>query len=162
MSLRGEQAMRKSLILLSFLLLVLAFGCSRKVGDEEEIRRVVSGAAEAAEAKDVKGFMAHISKDYQDDHGNDYDAVKGIIFYQFMRPGPLSVFVRGLDIEVRGQRALVNARAALVRGRDKKGIGSVIPEDAEAYRFSLVFTKEGGRWKVFSAGWEAVGAAGLL
>jgi ketosteroid isomerase-like protein len=144
------------------LLLVLIPACSRKSTDEEMVRNAVKEAAGAAEAKDVKGFMAYISKDYHDDYGNDYDAVKGIIFYRFMRPGPISVFIRDVKVEVKGDRALVNARAVLVRGKEAEGIGSVLPENAEAYRFSLVFTREDGRWKVFNAGWEAVGAAGLL
>lgn len=147
---------------LAAMLLVLVPACSRKPTDEDMVRQAVKEAAVAAEAKDVKGFMAHISKDYRDDYGNDYNAVKGIIFYQFMRPGPLSVFIRDVTVEVKGDRTLVNARAALVRGKGAEGIGSVLPENAEAYRFSLVFTKEDGRWRVFNAGWEAVGAAGLL
>ena len=147
---------------LACLLLVLVSACSKKPGDEDLIRQAVHDAVEAAGAKDVSGFISVLSKDYSDDYGNDYDAARGIIFYQFMRPGEISVFIRSLDIKVTGQSAAVNARAVLVRGKPVKGIASVIPGDAEAYSFRLVFKKEAGDWKVAGAGWEAVGVAGLL
>jgi ketosteroid isomerase-like protein len=148
---------------LVFLLLLGA--CSKGVTEEDKVRQVVTEVAGAAERKDLKGVMRHVSKDYNDDRGNDYDGVKGILFYQFLRSSKVSVFVRGVDVEIdmdRGDRALVNTKVLLVRGKEVKEIEDIIPEDAAGYRFSVIFRKEDGDWKALSAGWDNVGVIGLL
>jgi ketosteroid isomerase-like protein len=149
---------------LVFALLFLVFfgACSKGVTEEDKVRQVVASVAEAAEKKDLKGVMRHVSKDYNDDKGNDYDGAKGIVFYQFLRSPKVSVFVRGVDVEVKEDRALVNTKIVLARGKEVKKIEDIIPEDAAGYRFSVVFRKEDGDWKALSARWDNVGIFGLL
>ncbi len=142
-------------------LLIFVMGCS-KTSDEAAIRAVVANAVEAAEAKDVSGFMKLISKDYKDDSGNDYNAVKGILLYQFFRSDNVLVFVRGLDVEIKADKAVVNAKAVLARGADIKAIKDVPPEAASAMSFSVVLKREDGRWKTVNARWEQTGVAGLI
>ncbi len=155
--------MKKTKVPFFLLLLALALpGCEKVMGPEERVREVIEKTADMVRAKDLKGFMRLVSKDYNDESGNDYNGVKGIVFYQFMRPGALKVFLRDVDIEVRGERALVDARAFLVRGKDKDSIADIIPEDAEGFRFSVVMRLEDGQWRALSAKWEAVGVLGLL
>ncbi|OGP33716.1 MAG: hypothetical protein A2X93_05880 [Deltaproteobacteria bacterium GWC2_56_8] len=144
-----------------FLITALLQACSRPP-DEERIRASVSNAVEAAEAKDVKALMRFISKEYADDRGNDYNGVKGILVYQLLRPEPVKVFLRGLSIEVKGDAALVDAKAITMRGRNIKSLSDIVPDEAEAYRFSILFKNESGDWKVRSASWEPIGLAGLL
>lgn len=144
-----------------FLSALFLHACSRPP-DEERIRESVTKAVEAAEAKDVKAFMRLISREYADDKGNDYNAIKSILVYQLLRPEPVKVFVRGLSVEVKGDAALVDAKAITVRGRDVKSLSDIVPDEAEAYRFSITFRNESGDWKVRSAAWEPIGLAGLL
>jgi ketosteroid isomerase-like protein len=155
--------MKKSKVVILLLLALLAFSaCSKKMGPEERVREVVRKTADMVRAKDLKGFMRLVSKDYNDDAGNDYKGVKGIVFYQFMRPGALRVFLRDVEVEVRGELATVDTRAFLVRSKDKDSIVDIIPEDAEGFRFSVVMRLEDGQWRALSANWEAVGMLGLL
>jgi ketosteroid isomerase-like protein len=155
--------MKKSKVVILLLLALLAFSaCSKKMGPEERVREVVRKTADMVRAKDLKGFMRLVSKDYNDDAGNDYNGVKGIVFYQFMRPGALRVFLRDVEVEVRGELATVDTRAFLVRSKDKDSIVDIIPEDAEGFRFSVVMRLEDGQWRALSANWEAVGMLGLL
>jgi ketosteroid isomerase-like protein len=155
--------MKKIKVLSFLLLLALALpGCEKAMGPEDRVRQFVQKAAAMVRAKDLKGFMRLVSRDYNDDTGNDYDGVKGIVFYQFMRPGALRVFLRDVEVEVQGERAIVDSRAFLVRGKDKDSIADIIPEDAEGFRFSVALRREDGEWRALSAKWEAVGVLGLL
>jgi len=47
-------------------------------------------------------------------------------------------------------------------GKEIKNISDIIPESAAGYRFEVVFKKEKEDWKIISAQWQDVGAAGLL
>ncbi|MBI5887714.1 MAG: nuclear transport factor 2 family protein [Deltaproteobacteria bacterium] len=151
------------------LLIVLALcSCGKKATDEELIRAAINRAAEAAEAKDTAGIMKLVSKDYRDDNGLDYNGIKGVLFGEFFRPGKIKVFVTGVTVEVKGEKALVTAKAALVRGvtpfkgKDVKSIKDILSENADAFRFTLIFKKEGGEWKLVNASWESISVAGLL
>ncbi|MBI5561152.1 MAG: hypothetical protein HY883_07775 [Deltaproteobacteria bacterium] len=137
-------------------------GCSKPKTDEALLRAIVENVASSAREKDVKGVIKHISKDYNDDKGNDYDSAKGILIYEFLRSEKVSVFVMGVTVEVKEERALVNARVVLVRGKEVKSIKDVIPEDASGFKFSIVFRKEDGQWKALSAKWDDTGLLGLL
>ncbi|MEE9613958.1 MAG: nuclear transport factor 2 family protein [Thermodesulfobacteriota bacterium] len=147
--------MRRIYILPLCILLLFTFGCSKPMTEEDRVRAAVNGIAEAMEAKDLKAAIRYFSDDYNDEAGNDRSGIKGVLFHQIMRPGKLSVFVRGLEVKVEGSRALVDCKAALVRG-------DAIPDESAGYRFSVVFRKEDGDWKALSAKWERVGLMGLL
>ncbi|MBI5599041.1 MAG: hypothetical protein HY890_04815 [Deltaproteobacteria bacterium] len=148
---------------LSFLIVLAVFaGCSKPSTDEELLRAIVKDTVSAAKDKDVKGVMGHISKAFNDDHGNDYNAAKGLLLYEFMRSEKVSVFIRDVAVEVKGDRALVDARVILVRGREVKNLSDVVPDEASGFKFSVVFRKEEGQWKALSAKWDDVGALGLL
>ena len=112
--------------------------------------------------KDIDGIRKHISKSYKDQEGNDYDSVRRILLYHFIRAETVSVFVRSVDAEVKEDTAIVRANVILVRGKEIKSISDIIPESAAGYRFEMIFKKEGKEWKVVSGAWQNVGAAGLL
>ena len=145
------------------LLVVIALcSCGNKATDEEIIRATVNGAVLSAEAKDIAGFMKVVAKDYRDDNGLDYNGVKGIVFREFFKPGRIKIFVTGITVEVKGEKGLVTAKAVLVRGAEVKTIKDVFPENADAFKFTLIFKKQGAQWKLFNATWEPVSVAGLL
>lgn len=143
-------------------LLIFLWACSEELTEEDRLRLVVDEIAASARAKDVKAMMEHVSRDYNDDKGFDYDGVKGVLFYEFFRTKKVGVFVRGVDVEVKGDSALVNTKVLLVRGKAVEKLEDVIPEEANGFRFSVVFRKEEGEWKALSANWDRVGVLGLL
>lgn len=152
---------------LGLLVVIALCSCGKKATDEELIRAAINTAAQAAEAKDTAGVMKLVSKDYRDDNGLDYNGLdynglKGVVFGEFFRPGKIKVFVTGVTVEVRGEKALVTAKTALVRGKDVKSIKGMLPENADASKFTLIFRKEGGDWKLVNASWESISVAGLL
>lgn len=148
------------------LVMVSALVSCRGFGTEEEhLRKIVTEAVQAAEAKHVARFMRHVAPSYTDDYGNDYESVRAILFAEFMKPGAIKVFVTKLDIEVSGMVARVEAKAVIVRGADLSAIKSVrdvIPDEADAFEISLIFTNDGSKWRVVGGNWQPVGLAGLL
>ncbi len=139
-----------------WVVLLSLYACSGGLTEEEKVRGVIVEASKRAEEKDLKGFMSLVSRDYADDSGNDYDAIKRMVFYHFMRTGDISVVLRSMDIEVSGEKALAEVNAIITEGR------GVIPEDMGGYRFTVIFRKEGSEWKVINAEWKDVGVRGFL
>ena len=153
------------ILTVSVLILITALvmlGCSRESTEEERIRGVIEEAAEAVRSKEIKGVMRHVSESYNDTGGNDYDSIKGLLFFRMMRPGQISVFVRVTEVQVEGRVARVEAKAFVVRGKKIESIKDIIPEEAEGLAFSIIFRLEDGEWKVLSGEWDEVGVLGLL
>ena len=136
--------------------------CAKPISEEAQLKTIVNEVAEAAQKKDIDRIRKHISKSYIDQEGNDYDGVRRVLLYHFIRAETVSVFVRSVDAEIKENTALVRANVILVRGKEIKNISDIIPESAAGYRFEMVFKKEGRDWKVVSGAWQDVGAAGLL
>ncbi|MBI5875782.1 MAG: hypothetical protein HZB81_08095 [Deltaproteobacteria bacterium] len=147
-----------------FLILVFLIlsACAKQISEEDKLKAIVNETAEAAQKKDIGEIRKHISKSYKDADGNDYDAVRRILAYHFIRAETVSIFVRNVDVEIKGDTALVRANVILVRGKEVKSISDIIPESAAGYRFEMIFKKEGRDWKTVSGTWQDVGAAGLL
>ncbi len=155
--------LRGKVLLVSLAALFVFSSCAKKeTSPEERVREAVKKAAEMVRAKDLKGFMRLVSKDYSGGGVADYDGVKGIVFYEFLKPGALKVFFRDVEVEVEGERAVVKSRAFLVRAKDPESITDIIPKDADGYSFTVVYRLEDGEWLVFSAKWESVGVLGLI
>jgi len=149
-------------VLIVFFCFLILSACAQGVSEEDRLKQIVNEAAEAAQKKDIDGVRKHISKSYRDQDGNDYDSVKRILLYHFIRAETVSIFVRSVDPDIKGDTALVKANVILVRGKEVKSIKDIIPEAAAGYRFKLIFKKENKNWKVVSGTWQNVGVAGLL
>lgn len=149
-----------SLFLISVFTILSA--CSKGVSEEDKLKAIVNKVAEAAQKKDIDRMRKHISKSYRDQEGNDYDSVRRILLYHFIRAETVSIFVRSTDVEIKGDTAIVRVNVILVRGKEIKSISDIIPESAAGYRFEMIFKKENKDWKAVSGAWQDVGAAGLL
>lgn len=136
--------------------------CSKPKTDADLVKEAVTEVARAAEAKDVRDVMKYISKDYRGDDGSDYNAVKGIVFAQLFREDAVSIFIRGLDVDVTGDKAAAHLRVVMTRGKAVASLKDVPREAADAIKFEIVFKREDGAWKAVNAGWESIGLAGLL
>ena len=135
--------------------------CSKPLSEEERVKSVIEDFAASASDKDIKRFLSHVAKSFSADEV-DYNGVKGILLAQFLRAEKVSVLVRGVTVEVKGETALADVKAVLISGREVKTIGDVLPEDAAGYRFSIVFKKEDNEWKAVTAKWDNVGASALF
>ncbi len=86
----------------------------------------------------------------------------GVVFYEVMKPGSVSIFIRRVEVEVKGDTALAQVRAIITRAGPVKDIKDIVPENADGFGFSMVLKKEDGAWKAASVRWESIGVAGLL
>ena len=104
--------------------LVIFPGC-RKDSDEDKIKKRIVSIQEAAENRDVREMLAHISKRYGDPQGNDYEGIKGIIVFYFFRHQKISIFLNNLEIAVNGLSAEAAFEAILSGGGSA---GTILPE----------------------------------
>ena len=146
-------------LLAVFLVLV---SCSKRPADEELIRAAVASAVKSAELKDVSAFMKKVSRSYRDDYGNDYGAIKAILFSRLFVSEKNRFFVSGVSVEVKGDMAVADVKVVMVFGKEPATIKEVLPEDAAAMRFGIVLARKDGDWKAVSASWERIGLAGLI
>jgi len=143
------------------LLLLITFGsCSGTPPSEEErIREIIKEVAEKAEAKDIKAIKKHISKNYRDPRGNDYQELSGLLLYHFFRAEKLSTYLTEIEVSVEREKATAIVEAILTRGKEIKSLKDLIPEAASYYLFNLIFQKEQGKWLLVSAEWKPVSSA---
>lgn len=138
------------------------FACSKPKTDAVLITDAITKIAEAVEAKDVGGVMKHVSNDFRGDDGSDRNNIKGILVGQLLNADSISVFIRGLEVEVTGEKAAAHLRVVMTRGKPVKKIQDIPRDAADVFRFEFIFKKEDGSWKVVGAAYERVGLAGLL
>ncbi|MEE8574349.1 MAG: hypothetical protein V3T30_02960, partial [Thermodesulfobacteriota bacterium] len=100
-------------------------------------------------------------------NGNNYKAIKGMLFLQIMKQGTIKVFITKLKAEVEGDKGLADMGLILVRvgkgeGDKIKSIKDIIPSDAAGYRVSIVFDRHKKSFKAVSATYERAGASALM
>jgi hypothetical protein len=143
-----------TLVFITVFPLVLLSSCDKDT-DENRIGKVITGIQKSAENKDIKGILSNLSKTYRDPQGNDYEGIKGLVLFYFLRHQRISVFLTGLEISLHESRA--TARFHAVLSAKTGSTGSILPEALGAYRFIILLARESGEWRVTSAQWERMG-----
>jgi len=147
-------------IFLIVCLLLLLPGCQRDT-EEAKVRKVIMAIERAAEEKDIRTILSHLSKTYHDSRGYDFNGVKGLLLSYFFRNQRISVYLTNLDVTADS----VSARAtfqAVLSAADKTGSAvGVIPDALGIYAFEVVFSKESEEWMVVTSTWERLGDAPL-
>lgn len=133
------------------LMAIMLYGCHTET-EEDKVKKVITTVQKAAESKDVKEVLSHVSKTYHDPQGNDYEGIKGLLLFYFFRHQSVSIFIPELDISVHDRAAAAKFQAVL-SGRNK-GAGDILPEALGVYVFDVSLAQEEGKWKVTSAKWE--------
>ncbi len=143
----------KSRVIVPALLLaaVIFHGCHTET-EEDKVKKVITTVQRAAEKKDVKEVLSHVSKTYHDPQENDYEGIKGLLLFYFFRHQSVSIFIPELEVAVHDGVAAAKFQAVL-SGRNK-GAGDILPEALGVYVFDVSLGREEGKWKVTSAKWE--------
>jgi hypothetical protein len=144
---------------LSALVLTMLFSpaCKKPVSEEDRVKAVINETVELAKAKDIKGILEHVSKDYKDPEGNDRNALKGILFVYFQEYEKVGLFVRDIQVTVTGDQAEAEVKTILTGGEDPETIGDVVPSSAGGYLINIKFVREDGEWMVIRATWTDIG-----
>ncbi len=133
--------------------LIFSIPFCKKSTDEEQLKKIVRILSEAGSRKDIKTIKEYISKDYHDQKGNDYDALRSLLAYYFLQHPRISIFITDQSVNIKGDSATVKARAVLSSGREIKSLSDIVPEGMTFYVFIIDFKKIDGNWLIFSADW---------
>jgi hypothetical protein len=144
------------------MIMLFSPACKKPVSEEDRVKAVINDTAKLAEAKDIKGVLEHISKDYKDPEGNDRNAVKGLLFVYFQEYEKVGLFVRDIQVTVEGGEAQAQVKVILTGGEDPETIGDVVPASAGGYLLDLKLVNEDGEWMVVRGTWTDIGFTNAL
>ncbi len=138
---------------------VLSLTSCHKATEEDKIKNIIAGIQKAAAEKDARTVLGHLSKSYHDPQGNDYDGIRGLLLFYFMRHRQVHVYVPNLDIAIENYAAQASFQAVLTGAGEgvAEGGKGLLPEALGVYAFNVAMQKESGEWKITSAKWERMG-----
>jgi hypothetical protein len=142
----------QALVMVLILALLCLTGCHKDT-EEDKIKNIIAEVQKAAGEKDTRTVLGHLSKTYQDPQGNNYDGIKGLLFFYFMKHRRVNVYVPDIECSIENSAARASFQAVLTGA----GEGAVLPEALGVYAFTVVLRKESGAWKITSAAWERIG-----
>jgi hypothetical protein len=121
-----------AIITMVLLTAILLPGCQRE-SEQDKVRKVIKEVQRAAEEKDIRTILDHLSRNYRDPQGYDYNEIKGLLLSYFFRNQKISVYLTNLDVTADG----ISARApfqAVLSASDKTGSATaVLPEALGIY-----------------------------
>lgn len=152
--------MQANAVFLAVLTAILMSGCHADT-EQDKVKKIVHKVQRAAENKDIKQVLSHLSKTYKDPQGNNYNDIKDLLLYYFFRHAKVSIFITDLEVHVDVPSATAGFQAML-SGRNKvESAGDIFPEALGAYNFDVTLALESGEWQIVSAKWERSGEAPL-
>jgi hypothetical protein len=114
---------------------------------ERQIRKALSKAEAAFEAKDIEGTIEHFSLQYRDDLGLAYLNIKQLMKRGFEEFEGFDVKLGNLDIGVEDDQATVLSEfRMIVINNDQKAY--LLGSDEEALPITFQLAKETMRWKI--------------
>lgn len=152
--------MQANTVFLVVLTAIMMSGCHADT-EQDKVKKVVHKVQRAAENKDVKQVLSHLSKTYKDPQGNDYDDIKDLLMYYFFRHAKVSIFIANLEVRVDGSFATARCQAVLSGRNNLESTGDILPEALGTYNFDVTLALESGEWRIVSAKWERSGEAPL-
>lgn len=145
-------------VFLAALTAIVMSGCHAD-SEQDKVKKVVHKVQRAAENKDIKQVLSHLSKTYKDPQGNNYDEIKDLLMYYFFRHAKVSIYIANLEVRVDGFFATARCQAVL-SGRNKlESAGDIFSEALGTYNFDVTLALESGEWRIVSAKWERSGDA---
>jgi hypothetical protein len=137
--------------LTSALLLLLLAACSKS----DPLKEPIETVQRAVEARDATDFATALAPGYRDREHPDAAAAADTVRRYLAAYDALKLDVAGLRIVTRGATATASFRAELTgTPRNVAGLERWLPRSA-TYDFVLQLEKDGSRWKIASAEWEA-------
>jgi len=144
-------------IVLATVTLLCLTGCHKET-EEDKIKNVIAEIQKTAREKDLGAVLGHLSKTYHDPQGNNYDGIKGLLLFFFMKHRQVNAYVSNLDISIENNAAQASFQAVLTGagGGAPEGGTGLLPEALGVYAFNVTMQKESGAWKITSAKWERI------
>jgi hypothetical protein len=153
MKVKGNAMRRVVMICLIFFVFLAVPGCQKET-DQDKVKKVITEIQAAGEVKDVSKIMKHLSKNYSDPQGFNYEGIKGLLIGYFLRYPKISAYISNLMISVESESARAEFQTVLTSGEKTGSIKDMIPTSLGVWDFSITLKKESNAWKVTSAKWE--------
>jgi ketosteroid isomerase-like protein len=138
---------------MKYVLPIIAFlmlAACRHTPDEQRVRDAVAAMQKAAEARDPRGFMAHVATDFTGNDGQvDRDGLHNLLRAEVLRNESVGVTLGPIDVELQGERATVHVAATFTGGS-----GGLLPERGSIYAITSGWKREGGEWRCYNAAWQ--------
>ncbi len=148
--------MKKTIAIFLVFIFASSFSGCAKEDEQAKVKKVITAVQAASEEKEVKKVMKHVSKNYSDPQGNNYESIKGLLLGYFFRYPKITAYISNLHISVEGVAAKAEFEAVLTSGVKTGSISDVIPESLGVWDFDVTLKKESGEWKVTSAQWREI------
>lgn len=130
---------------------------------EEQVRRLLQEAADAARKRDLAGLETMLSDRYRDPAGNGKREALGLLRFHLGATGSIHLLERIHSVRRTGPsevEARVLVAAAAVPIHDLRALDRIT---ADVLVFDLRLEREGrGRWRVVEARWRRAGPADLV
>ena len=125
---------------------------TRGAPDEaERVRQAILEMAEGAERADLKMTMAPVSTTYRDDDGLTRDRLKGYLFMEFRRRGPLHTLLSPIEVSLADDGRSATASFTAVVGEGAEGVvGELLPQSGDVFAFELTLQREADAWRITS------------
>lgn len=139
---------------LTFLLLT-ACAETENLSPEQAVKNTLRAVERAAEERSLSGVMEHISPDYKDHQGNDVDAIRRLVQFQFIRNQSIHIYSDIQELSVENELASVEVNAAMAsRATDLEILEGGMRADTT--RFSVVLRKQTNdqTWLIESVSWR--------
>ena len=143
--------LRRALALCVFAASILLGACHR-TPDEQQVRQAIADAAVAARGNDTDGVLAAVSDDFTGNDGEfDRHALRQMLVLRTLRHDSTGVLIGPVSIERQGDRLIAGFTLTLTGGK----AGSLLPDQADVYRMTTAWRRDGGHWRCYSANWSS-------
>ncbi len=134
-------------LLVMLLVPLLIVGCSRS-SPEERLRDTVARMQSAAESREPRGFVEHVSEEFIGTPGNiDREGLRNLLRVLLVGQQRVGVTLGPMDVKLYGDdRARVETSAFVTGGR------GVL--DSETLQISSDWRIEDGQWRCIAASWR--------
>lgn len=138
----------------ALVLVAVAFVMSRPgPSDEEAVKRAIRDVADGAREADVGATLKPVSERYSDGNELTRDQLKGLLFREYQRRGPITVMLSEIQVTLAGDIAMAEFSATLADGVDVASF-DFLPGDADTLRFVADLEREDGDWRIVGARYE--------
>lgn len=135
--------------------LVLLSGCGGKNDTpEQQVRRFVAGAEEAAEKRDIGALKKLIADTYSDDRKRTKQDLVRVAAGYFLRNKNVHIFthIGDLNFSEPGRAELM--LFAAISGQPIPGADTLLDIHADLYRFDMTLIREDNEWFLLSVSWR--------
>ena len=133
--------------LAGLLALCVACTCAPPPTPEERILAEIEALIAGAQRADIGATLRTFSHRYEDDDGLSRDGIRGLLFRQFQRHGPITSILGPITVEFDDPALTAHASfdAVLMSGVSLLG---PIPDQVEAWHFEVAFALEDDAWRI--------------